>query len=192
MLSGTRRTRWITVLILIGAAGSLIGFVVYLCKPSMVIGSRDELRAVLLMPAEFRSFAAEDYAQCDDSISYELSTERTGLRKWVLRLKTKSEHREYWENLFGDHAARCNLRVASRYNRGSNVVLKGFRPNGGIYCWLSVEQSQTCNDLNLAFVYQTRPDTRLFRRVITKLTHYGRKVWYLFNGYPAITDVRAS
>ena len=192
MLSGTRRTRWITVLILIGAAGSLIGFVVYLCKPSMVIGSRDELRAVLLMPAEFRSFAAEDYAQCDDSISYELTTERTGLRKWVLRIKTNSEHRAYWEDLFGEYAARCNFRVANRYNRGSNIVLRGYRPNGGLYCWLSIEQPQTGNDLNLAFVYQTHPNARLFRRCIARITRYGRKIWYLFDGYPAITDVRAS
>jgi len=208
MLCRTRRMRWIVFLALAGTAAGCIAFVVYLCKPSMVIGSRNGLRAVLLMPGNLRSFTVEEHARPGDSFRYTLKTERTGVKRWALQINTKAKHREYWYDHFSAYVTERHLIIANRYNRGSNIVLRGFkaarsfegqvsivlRDRAGLSVdgWLGMEQSRTSDDLDIVFVYQVRPRSSKLRRCIFFINSRIRRLWYLLGDEPPIVDVRAS
>ena len=188
----TRRSRWLVILVLAVIAAGCIAFVVYLCKPSMVIRDRKGLRAVLLMPGDLRGFAVDEHAKPGDTFSYTLKTERTGIKRWALQIDTKAAHREYWQDRFGAYAAERRFMVSDQYKRGSNVVLKGYTAARKDYCWLSLEESQTSDDLTVVFVYQNRRVNSKLRRCVARVDSYVRRLWYLFGKEPPIVDVRAS
>lgn len=175
-----------------GIAGSSIAFVVYLCKPTMVIGSRNGLRAMLLMPGDLRAFPVEEYARPGDEYSYTYRAHQNGIKRWALQIGTKAEHREHWQDQFNAYVTERKFTVARRYDRGSNFVLKGYTANRTADCWLSLEQSRTSDDLDMVFVYQTRSRITMLRRCIIFVDSSIRKLWYLFGEEPTIVDVRAS
>jgi hypothetical protein len=158
----------------------------------MVIRDRKGLRAVLLMPGDLRGFAVDEHAKPGDNFSYTLKTERTGIKRWALQIDTKAAHREYWQVQFGTYTAKQGFRVSNQYKRGSNVVLSGFTAARNDYCWLSLEESQTSNDLAVVFVCQNRYSDSKLRRCVARVDSYVRRLWYLFGKEPPIVDVRAS
>jgi len=186
------KTRLFVFAALVCGAAICVAFAFYLCKPSMVIHDRRELRAMLLMPACLRSFAVDEQARPGDTYSCRLKTPRSGLRQWTLQINTKAEHRDHWRDRFAAYTAERNLTMLKRYNRGQSVVYERFVEIPGIEYYLSTDQSKTSDDLTFVLMYQNLRSAGRVRRYVSRVNVYFRRLWYLFGEEPPILDVRAS
>lgn len=141
------------------------------------------------MPSRFRAFAVEDLARRGDVFGYSFELDRSGLKRWTLKITTQDRHRAYWEDAFEAYAREQQLSVTTRYDRGSRIVLKGYGANRAARCWLSVEESPVDGEVELAYVYQVIPSPTGLGRYLRSVTFYIQRCCRLFRGQSVWTDL---
>jgi len=155
---------------------------------SAVIRKRGSVKAWLLMPKTFRTFPVEKYIRPGEDFIYTMPAGPGNMMRWRLQINTASEHRNHWEDAFGNYAKEHQFITYSNYQRGRNKIYKGYRIPNGDRCWLIFEDIDNTGDLNITLLYHFRPGDRKIRKYMALVAFHVRRLWNCLRGNGSILD----